>query len=67
MCNTHDDITKFSKEVSLQGLGKEISDHLLGGAMKQCNVAIGDAILNKEVSNVDVTGLLPGGGAPICF
>jgi hypothetical protein len=55
MGNSHNNVAKFAKQVTLEGLGKKIGNHVCRGAMKQVYIAGGDSVFDKEVSNVDMS------------
>ena len=56
---------KFAKQLSLQGLGEKIREHISCIAVTERNVPLLDTVLDKEIPDVDVTRAATGGGAPI--
>ena len=67
MGESHDDVTKFLEKVSLEGFGEEISHHNAGRAVDKVHFAGGDAVLDKEISDVYVSRLLSGGSSPVAL
>ena len=54
----HDNASEVSKQLALEGLGKEIAHHLSCGAINHREFAGVDAIGDKIILTVDVLGAL---------
>ena len=65
--NSHDDIPKFLEKVTLEGFRKEIRDHNSSRAMHKVDFSVGNSILDEEIPNVDISGLLSGRCSAISF
>jgi len=56
---------KFPKQTALKRLRKEIGKHLVRGTVDNRNALGLETVLQKEITNVDVPGLLPAGCSTI--
>jgi hypothetical protein len=55
----------FPKQTALKRLLKEIGKHLVRGTVDDRNALGLETVLHKEITNVDVPGLLPAGCSTI--
>jgi hypothetical protein len=58
---------EFPKQTALKRLCKEIGKHLVRGTVDNRNALGLETVLHKEITNVDVPGLLPAGCSTILF
>ena len=65
--NVHHCGAKFPKKAALQGLGKYISNHLLGWAVFYGELLVMDSIGHKEIVDVDMATASAAGLVPILF
>jgi len=56
---------EFPKQTALKRLRKEIGKHLVRGTVDNRNALGLETVLRKEITNVDVPGLLPAGCSTI--
>ena len=63
--HTHDGITKLLEQLPLQGLGKEISQHLRCGPESNFQISLTDLVCKEEVTDVQCPGPLAGALLPI--
>jgi hypothetical protein len=56
---------EFPKQTALKRLRKEIGKHLVRGTVDNRNVLGLETVLHKEITNVDMPGLLPAGCSTI--
>jgi hypothetical protein len=57
--------TEFPKQTALKRLRKEIGKHLVRGTVGNRNALGLETVLHKEITNVNVPGLLPAGCSTI--
>ena len=50
-----EDSTKFEKECTLQGFGKEVRQHLFCGTVMNGDFVVFDMVSDKKVTDIDVT------------
>jgi hypothetical protein len=62
---TKDDGFEEPEKVTLKGFGKEIGQHLSGGAMTNVDVVGLDAVFEPKIADVDVAGFGTGRGTAI--
>ena len=67
MFAVHDKVAESSEFCPLQWLGKEISHHVVCGAVYDLDVAFVDAVGDEKIPDVDVTGTFTAARSPVCF
>jgi hypothetical protein len=60
-------ISEFTELLALQRLSVEIPDHIITWAIYNCNVSFLNLIREKEITDVQCLGPLPGAFLAICF
>ena len=56
--NTHDHVTKFSENFTLQRFGHVVCNHFLCRTPLRVHLTMLDSVRNKEITNIHVFGLL---------
>ena len=64
---TQEDIMELTEQVPLEGLGKEISKHMVHLTITEGNVICVKAVSDEEITNVDVPRPLAGRCMPVSF
>ena len=67
MCDPHDHVPEFLEEWTLEGLCEEVCNHDTGRAVCQVYFSARDAILDKEVADINMSGALSGRGAAVAL
>ena len=67
MSVTKEDGTEFEEKRALERLGEVVCEHGVGGAVGDLDVPAFGVIGDEEVTDVDVSGALAGGGTAIAF
>ena len=62
----HDKIAETTEFHSLQQLSKEISHHIISGAVYDLDVALVDVVGDEKIPDVDVTGTFAAACASSC-
>lgn len=63
----HNQLAKLAEEFALKGLGKEISDHLLGGTVGNRKFLVVDPIGDEEEADIEMTSSFAAGTTTVAL